>query len=38
MNLLKASVMLCVLVLSRLAVVQVSGSISGIVTDSTGAA
>jgi hypothetical protein len=37
MKLLKASVMLCALVFSRLAFAQVSGSISGIVTDSTGA-
>jgi hypothetical protein len=37
MKLLKISVMLCALVLSRLAFAQVSGSISGVVTDSTGA-
>src|ERR1700739_4260350 len=37
MRLLKVSVMLCALVFSRLAFAQVSGSISGVVTDSSGA-
>jgi Carboxypeptidase regulatory-like domain len=37
MKLLKVSMMLCALVLSRFAFAQVSGSISGVITDSTGA-
>ena len=37
MKLSKVSMMVCILVLSRLAFAQVSGSISGVVTDSTGA-
>ena len=37
MKLLKVNLILCSLVLSRFAFAQVSGSISGIVTDSTGA-